>query len=338
MVAEKYQTGFDQPKLCAMYVDRKLAGLQAVQTLSRLNRTATGKGRTYILDFQNTIEEIREAFKPYFEVTELEATTNPNQIYDLQSRLMTFNLLDEREIDEFAGLFVRADLSTYDRTKLEGIITRAVRRFARVEDEGEREEFRQLLKSFLRFYAFVAQIVPLDDSSLEKLSAYGEWLVRLLPTREVPADIEITDDMIRLHAFKVVQQEVGEASLAAGETARLRAIEEFAAKPYTAEEEESLSSIIKSFNERHGTQFTEADLLRLEQVNRELLLNEHLIAMLRNNPEDVVYPAYRDEFFRGLVSQFQREDEMKNIVLTDAEARDAATRHFFGRAFRAARA
>ena len=87
IVAEKYQTGFDQPKLCAMYVDRKLAGLQAVQTLSRLNRTYPGKEHTFVLDFQNTIEDMQNAFRPFFEVTALEANSDPNQIYELEARL-----------------------------------------------------------------------------------------------------------------------------------------------------------------------------------------------------------------------------------------------------------
>ncbi len=337
VVAEKYQTGFDQPKLCAMYVDRKLAGLQAVQTLSRLNRTAPGKTRTYILDFQNTIEEIQEAFKPYFEASELEATSDPNQIYALQGRLLTLGVIDEREIDCFAELYYRADLTTYDRTKLEGIINQAVARFKTIEEEEKKEEFRELLKSFLRFYAFIAQIVRLDDTDLERLSAYGEWLVRLLPTRELPADVEVTDDMIRLHAFKIAKQEEGKASLAAGDVALLGAIEEFAAKPYTVEEEESLSKIIKSFNERHGTQFTKDDLLRFEQVNREIL-DDDMVEMLRNNPPDVVYSAFSEAFFRGAINLFQRDAEMKSIVLTDAQAREHAIRHFFNRALRTAHA
>ena len=108
IVAEKYQTGFDQPKLCAMYVDRKLAGLQAVQTLSRLNRTYPGKDRTYVLDFQNSIEDIQAAFKPYYEVTRLEANSDPNQIYELEARLKTFGILDQDEIDRFAETFYKA--------------------------------------------------------------------------------------------------------------------------------------------------------------------------------------------------------------------------------------
>ena len=110
IVAEKYQTGFDQPKLCAMYVDRKLAGLQAVQTLSRLNRTAPGKERTYILDFQNEMEDIQLAFKPFYEVTALEETSDPNQIYELEAQLKTFGILDTDEIDRFAAIFYKGPL------------------------------------------------------------------------------------------------------------------------------------------------------------------------------------------------------------------------------------
>ncbi len=338
VVAEKYQTGFDQPKLCAMYVDRKLAGLQAVQTLSRLNRTAPGKQQTFVLDFQNTIEEIREAFKPFFEATELEAVSDPNQIYALQSRLMGFGVLDAREIEAFAARYYKADLTTYDRTILEGEVNPAVARFAATEEEAAKEEFRQLLKSYLRFYAFVAQIVRLEDTSLEKLSAYGEWLIRLLPTREIPADVEITDEMIRLHAFKMAKQEEGKASLAAGETAKLRGIEEFAAKPYTVEDEESLSEIIASFNERHGTEFTADDLRRFDQVNTAILTDETLVAMLRNNPPDVVYGAFSEAFMRGTIGLFQRDAAMKSLVLSDSQAREQAIRHFFNRALRAAQA
>jgi type I restriction enzyme R subunit len=336
IVAEKYQTGFDQPKLSAMYVDKKLDGLQAVQTLSRLNRIHPDKRMTFVLDFQNSIEDIQAAFKPFFEVSEIEERSDPNQIYQLEARLFTFGVLDPAEIDRFAEIFYKGPLQPADRALLEGIVKAAVPRFEAEEDEGKQEEFRQLLKSYGRFYSFVSQVISLQDPGLEKLSSYGAWLVRLLPDREAPADIEITDDMLRLHAFKIEQKEAGIASLGAGDAEKLKSIQEFAAKPYSAEEERSLSEVIKSFNERWGTQFTEADFLRFEQVNASIL-DENMIQMLRNNPPDVVYSAFAEAFFTGAIKLFQRDADMKNIILSDPAARDNAIRHFFNRAIRQAR-
>ncbi len=179
IVAEKYQTGFDQPKLCAMYIDRKLAGLQAVQTLSRLNRTRTSKERTHILDFQNNFEDIQTAFRPYYETSTLEAVTDPNQVYELEGRLFKFGLLDKLEIERFAETYYRGPLDATDRARLEGLVRQAIARFEAEDDEGRQEEFRQLLRSFMRFYGFVAQVIRLDDTGLEKLYSYASWLARL---------------------------------------------------------------------------------------------------------------------------------------------------------------
>ncbi|WP_037461911.1 type I restriction endonuclease subunit R [Sinorhizobium fredii] len=336
IVAEKYQTGFDQPKLCAMYVDRKLAGLQAVQTLSRLNRTRAGKQRTYILDFQNTIEDIQEAFRPYYEATTVEAMSDPNQVYDLEGRLYKFGYLDKDEIERFAQTYFKGPLTGADRPRLEGLVRQAVARFEADDDEGRQEEFRQLLKSYNRFYAFIAQVMRLEDTGLEKLASYGNWLSRLLPNRDVPPEIEITEDMLRLQAFKVEQKEQDGASLSPGDTKALAAISEFGAKPYSEDEKKELSEIVKAFNDRHGTQFTEGDMLRFEQVNREIL-DDDLSEMLRNNPPDVVYSAFAQAFFQGAIRLFQRDNEMQSIVLTDSTARELATRHFFNRALRESR-
>ena len=333
IVAEKYQTGFDQPKLCAMYVDRKLAGLQAVQTLSRLNRTKYGKDQTYILDFQNKIEDIQNAFRPYFEVTELEANSDPNLVYDLEGRLLKFGYLDMGEIERFAQTYFKGPLDGTDRARLEGLVKQAVARFEADDDEAQQEEFRQLLKSFMRFYSFLAQVMYLDDTGLEKLNSYGTWLVRLLPSRQIPPEIEITDDMLRLQAFKVKAKEKGDASLSPGDKAALKAITEFGARPYTEDEQKELSEIVRAFNDRHGTDFTEEDMIRFEQVNKEIL-DEDMKEMIRNNPPDVVYSAFRDAFFQGAIRMFQRDNEMRNIVLSDSDARDKATRHFFARALR----
>ncbi len=336
IVAEKYQTGFDQPKLCAMYVDRKLSGLQAVQTLSRLNRTHTGKERTFILDFQNTIEDIQEAFRPYYEATAVEAMSDPNQIYDLERRLFASGYLDRDEVERFAQAFFGGALRAADRPRLEGLVREAVHRFEADDDEGRQEEFRQLLRSYGRFYAFIAQIVSLEDTELEKLASYGGWLSRLLPNREIPPSIEVTEDMLNLQAFRVDRKEEGSASLSAGDTEGLDPISAFGAKPYTEDERRDLSELVQAFNERHGTRFTEADMIRFEQVNDEIL-DDGLSEMLRRNPPDVVYSAFSEAFLQGVIRMFQRDNEMRNIVLSDQEAREKATHHFFNRALRQVR-
>ncbi|MEP5168808.1 MAG: DEAD/DEAH box helicase family protein [Shimia thalassica] len=333
VVAEKYQTGFDQPKLVAMYVDKKLAGLQAVQTLARLNRTYPGKERTFVFDFQNTMDDVKEAFSPFFEATAIEERTDLNQIYDLEQRISGSSYIVADEAERFAERFFKGELDKQDRLELEGTVRLAVSRFVLDEDEAQKEEFRQLLKSFARFYSFVAQVVKLNDPWLEKLYAYTSWLSRLLPSRDVPPDVDVTDDMLELSAFRLQKEAEGDASLVAGETATLSPISEFGANPYTEEEERSLSEIIDSFNDRHGTSFSREDFLRFERVNREIL-DDEMLEMMRNNPADVVYNAFSQAFFQGMVRMFQQDNEMRSVVMTDKDAREQATRHFFKRAQR----
>ena len=335
VVAEKYQTGFDQPKLVAMYVDKKLAGLQAVQTLARLNRSYGKDKPTFVLDFQNEMQDVKEAFAPFFEATALEERTDLNQIYDLEQRISNSTYIHKDEVEHFADQFFKGDLTTQDRLVLEGTVRLAVERFVLDEDEAQQEEFRQLLKSFQRFYSFVAQVVSLNDAWLEKLYAYTSWLSRLLPSRDVPANIEITDDMLELSAFKLQKGEEGSASLASGQTSQLQPITEFGANTYTEEEEKSLSEIIDSFNDRHGTTFSREDFLRFERVTRDIM-DDEMTEMVRNNPADVVYNAFSQAFFQGMVKMFQNDNEMRNIVMTDKDAREQATRHFFKRAQRQA--
>lgn len=333
IVAEKYQTGFDQPKLCGMYVDKKLAGLQAVQTLSRLNRTFPGKERTFILDFQNTMDDIKEAFRPFYEVSTLEAVSDKNQVYQLETRIRTFGYIDAGEVERFAATFFKGVLSTHDRASLEGLVRNSVQRFQADDDEGRQEEFRQLLRSYKRFYSFVAQIIRLGDTTLEKLYAYSDWLDRMLPNREQPPEVEITDDMLRLRAFRVQQKEAGSASLQAGDTKPLTAISEFGAKPYTEDEAKALSEIVRSFNERHGTQFTEEDFLRLEQVKRKAL-DDEMTAVLRNNPPDVAKPTFIRRLLEETIKQHQKDSSLHNIIMTSAEDRDLLFTHIFNRALR----
>lgn len=338
VVAEKYQTGFDQPKLVAMYIDRKLDGLQVVQTLSRLNRTFPAKNRTFILDFRNAVQDIQKAFKPYFNATGMEDRSDPNQIYNLQTRLNAFGILQQDEIDRFVTRFLGNRQAADERPVLEGIVRQAVDRFEAQLAEDEQEEFRQLLASFLRFYSFIAQVVSLQDTGLEKLHLYGSWLKRLLPSRAAPEGEDITDDMLQLTAYRLQDQGVSDGRLQRDDTASLSPIDRFGANAYTEEEQRALSEIIDAFNARHGTNFTEEDYIRFEAVNEAILDDEAWVEILRNNAPEVVKDRFNAEFMRRAIHVFQRDNQMRNAFMQDKEARDMLMGLMFRRVMRAARA
>lgn len=338
IVAEKYQTGFDQPKLCAMYVHKQLRGVRAVQTLSRLNRPYSGKSAdsVYVLDFENTADDIAEAFRPYLDETSISDHSDPNQIFDLHEKLFEFGYLDLGEINRFAEKFFIRELTGGDRASLEALLRVAVKRFSEDEDGGRQEEFRQTLKSFCRFYIFISQIMKLDDTDLEKCYVYGGWLYRLLPNRDAPPEIEITNKMLELQKFRIEKRDEGGIKIAELETKQLSPISAFGAR-YSEDERKELSEIIRTFNDYHGTNFTEEDIVRFEKVdekimNDEKIINYDLPAMLRNNPEDVVYKAYSEAFFKEAVLMLKRERKMESIILSDSEAREKVVKFFFHRA------
>ena len=165
IVANKYQTGFDEPMLQTMYVDKRLDGLQCVQTLSRLNRVATGKTDTLVLDFVNEPDQVQEAFQQYYQTTTLAEETDPNRLYDLQSQLSGFERYDKNTIDKFCDIFY--DVNQPDEL-LQGILDDVVERW-KVLEKDNREEFRSALQSYIRLYGYISQLITFTDVALEKL-------------------------------------------------------------------------------------------------------------------------------------------------------------------------
>ena len=264
--------------------------------------------------------------------TSIEDITDPNQIYSLKTQIKDFGIIEDDEVNRFVNIFYKGTLNESDREKLKMLVRNAVGRFEYKEDEKKQEEFRQLLKSYMRFYSFIAQVVRLEDNDLEKLFVYTSWLSKMLPSRTVPAEVEITEDMLLLKAFRIEEKQNEGATLKAGETKPLSAIKNFGAQPYTEDEEKALSEIVDNFNQRHGTEFTNADISNFRQVNQEILADENLREMLKNNPPDVVFETFSDAFFKGTIKLLQKNNQLQNIIMSDAEARDEATRFFFDRA------
>jgi len=196
LVAEKYQTGFDQPLLHTMYVDKQLSGIQAVQTLSRLNRTCAGKEDTFILDFVNEAEDIFTSFKPYYENTPVDPLVDPYHLYELQNNLLEPAVFYETEIKDFAAVYFKPRLkeTVHDHGKMNGVLDLAVERFKALP-EAVQDDFKSKCVSFRNLYSFLAQIIPYQDSDLEKLYIYLRFLLKKLPRRQVDDVFPIEDDV-----------------------------------------------------------------------------------------------------------------------------------------------
>ena len=176
-----------------MYVDKKLGGVNAVQTLSRLNRTLLGKTATMVLDFANEADEIKTAFEPYYETTLLSEATDPNLLYELQTRLAAFPVYAETDVNGFAKVYFDAKAG---QDRLYAVLVPVVARFQALSEE-ERQDFRGQLTDYVRLYAFLAQVLPFADADLEKLYVFARHLRRLLPPdrSELPREVQQNIDM-----------------------------------------------------------------------------------------------------------------------------------------------
>jgi type I restriction enzyme, R subunit len=280
IVAYKFQTGFDQPLLHTMYVDKKLGGVNAVQTLSRLNRVAPGKEDTFVLDFANSAEEIQKAFEPYYDRTLLREGTDPNLLYDLQTRLANFHLYTVDDVNRFAAIFFDPR-ATQDR--LHAALQPAVDRYLEASEE-ERLQFRGALKEYVQLYAFLSQIITFTDADLEKLYVFGKFLHRKLPVTKDRLPVEI-QQQIDMDSYRVQKAGSGAIKLARG-TAELEPIKAKRAEEAFSDELEPLSKIIQELNERFGTVFSEEDKVFIEQLEAKLANNEALEKAVRVNTPD----------------------------------------------------
>ena len=270
IVSNKFQTGFDEPLLQTMYVDKRLDGLQCVQSLSRLNRVATGKTDTLVLDFVNEPDQVQEAFQGYYQTTTLAEETDPNRLYDLQSQLDGFDLYDEDAIDQFCRIF-------YDPTRpdelLQGILDRVVEKWSDLET-NEREEFRSSLQSYIRLYGYISQLITFIDVALEKLYLFGRSLNKKLPKRDHP-DLHDVLASVNLDSFRVQKTHDNIELLLEGADSEVEGIGS-GASTIRDPEQDFLSSIIQALNDVYQTDFTTEDKVDIETIHRKVHGNEEL--------------------------------------------------------------
>ncbi|MGI0015819.1 MAG: type I restriction enzyme subunit R domain-containing protein, partial [Nitrososphaera sp.] len=268
LVAEKYQTGFDQPLLHTLYVDKRLAGIQAVQTLSRLNRVHQQKEDTFILDFVNDREEIREAFKQFYEGAELGEEAEPDQLYQLKNELDASSVYLREEVERFSQIYFKPKQrqSVADHQAMNAALDPAVDRFRTLTAKSaeEAELWRGKVIAFRNLYTFLSQIILYQDSDLERLYVFLRHLSSKLPRRPHGPQYDFDSD-VQLEYYRLQKISEGSIDLKDGYARPLDGPQDVG----TASLRESpikLSQLIDIVNERFATDFNQADQLFFDQI------------------------------------------------------------------------
>lgn len=364
IVANKYQTGFDQPKLCAMYVDKKLQGVDCVQTLSRLNRTFPGKDATYILDFVNEPQEILDAFLPYYNKAELADVSDPQIVYDIQKSLDDEKIYHWEEVEAFVLAFYD---SKAPASKLAYHCAPARERFARryahasetakeatcmlaaarqngdkvgvkqaeqaVKEAGEAVDrldlFRKNLKSFVRLYEFVSQIVPYDDTDLERLNVYARHLHPLLQTSALDRE-ELEFSGLRLTHYRLAKHAEHALKLADedGEHGLRPANAMGSGKPHDPEKKR-LSEIIDALNDLFGAQISDDDQLHYARgIAARVERDADIMEQIRLHSEDQVMHGTFPKKIEDCVLDSLRFGQISESLSLEVLGSDVKMRNF----------
>lgn len=326
VVANKYQTGYDEPYLHSMYVDKKLKGVNAVQTLSRLNRCFRGKKDTFVLDFENTATQIKQSFDPFYKVTTLSADMNVNRVYDLRAKVSTFALFDITQVEEFVKIMVansnKAKQSPTAVGKIASILKDSVDRYTALE-EDKRFLARDTLMKFDRCYAFVTQLVRIDDKDLFKDYLFVSHLVHLLP--KTPGEKIDISDKIQLEYAKL--KETFHGAIQLDGSGEFNPPKEGAPK-ITSRKVDTLERIVNKVNEQYEGDFGPADKVAIDSVF-EMLMNDPVVKeklkdYAKNNDVNMfIKSIFPGEFQRVLLECFKKNDEAFNRLLSNDSFQNA---------------
>jgi len=326
IVANKFQTGFDQPLLMAMYVDKRIDGITAVQTLSRLNRTTFGKDITYVLDFVNDAETIRLAFEPYYESTELLATTDPNKVYDLETKLGKQGIYTEQDVKNFVEAYRKPKARQQDiQAALSSPVSRFNGLFNAAEDKDDKEELDRLalfekdLGTFCRFYDFLSQIVNYADTDLEAKYLFFRHLAPLIKpeNRRLPIDLA----GLEMTHYKLEAGKAQSIKLSGGE--QLKGGGDAGSGAYRDPEVVKLEELLGKLNDLFP-EITDTDRINLfNNAKSKMLDNEELRKQALANSEDQFSqsPKFEEEMLDNLISSMDSHRAMTTKLLNDDRLR-----------------
>jgi type I restriction enzyme R subunit len=336
LVAEKYQTGFDQPLLHTMYVDKRLAGMQAVQSLSRLNRIHPLKEDTFVLDFVNDREEIREAFKTYYEGAEMGDEVDPARMYQLKGELDASGVYLPEEVERFCAVYFKPKQrqSAADHQAMNAALDPAVARFTvrQRDDEDEAELWRGKVQAFRNLYGFLSQVIPYQDSDLERLYVFLRHLAAKLPRRSSGAAYQF-DDEVRLEYYRLQKISEGSISLQDGAARRLDGPTEVGSG-LVRPQPMPLSQLIDIVNERFGTDFNQADQLFFDQIVQAAMADGELRQAAAVNPVDRFELVFKNLLESLFVERMDQNEEIFVRFMNDAPFQKVVTAWMASEAYR----
>jgi type I restriction enzyme R subunit len=323
LVAEKYQTGFDQPLLHTMYINKRLDGIQTVQTLSRLNRMHPLKEDTFILDFINNRDDILEAFKQFYEGAEMGEDPEPGKLYQLYEEIRLSALIDEKDLINFSQVYFkpRTKQNPNDHKLITLSLKPTIDNFSQLLDDNEdqAELLRSKLKGFRSVYSYLSQIIPFTDSDLEILYAYLRHLLPCLPSHYSYNTYNF-DDTVRLQYYRLQKEAEGDLNLISGEVKPLKGPCDVGTAKATDEDIE-LSKLINVLNERFGTEFTEADQLFFDQIQEAAVEDEELQDAAKANSLERFLLLFNTSIERLIIERMDQNMEIFAKFINDGDFR-----------------
>jgi type I restriction enzyme R subunit len=313
IVANKFQTGFDQPLLHTMYVHKNLGGVRAVQTLSRLNRTHPDKDETMVLDFVNDPEKIQKAFKRFYEDTKLSQPTDPHLLYDLNDDIRDFKLFSDEKLDEFIEIWYDDNSQP---SELHSCLDPVVERYKKRSDD-EQQAFRKKLNDFIRLYSFLTKVVPFSDKYLHTLYQFGRMLYRKLPVERSEKPIEVKDhvDLEDYRLEEIESEEDYSPSEGESEMDPQHTSKDGGRSSTRDPTIEPLSEIIKILNNQTGYDFDQQDEDFIKNLSQELMDDQTLLKTISNNPDKKARRSFAKKFETQVKRMFDQNYELVDEIL-----------------------
>ena len=326
IVAMKYQTGFDEPNLHTMFVDKKLGGTSTVQTLSRLNRTRKHKGGTMVLDFVNDPEQVLKDFQYYYGKNYIpeEDETDPNILYDIKSELYHYNVFDENDVNEFAKYYFIDDSK---KEKINKVIDRVCDKAIATLDEDTQEVFKKRCRRFSNLYNFLSQILTFQDADLAMLAPFCLAVYKKMPYRKEHLPYEVLEET-ELDSYKVKYMGSRDLNLSNGDSA-MKGQTAGNDRPSPEDEMDFLSNIIKMLNDTYGLNLTDEDKVELNKMRQRVVEDEDLMSFFNtDNARDDVKKVFEDKIDEELLNFINSKLELYN-KLSEGRANDLFKRLFF---------